>query len=216
MESLSAGKMNLTSKGKSRTAASRSPRQFAGISAQASRNVFPVNGPDATLQSTPVSHASPIGSCRFDLSGKRGANDRAPQILGLKMGSMRVGVGFTRCHALACNLSGEKKRQLGCRTPQSDSGFSASEKTFDAPQPLLDALDGRGVGKPQIAWRAEGFTRNDSDLHFVQKHLGNFRAALCERRFAGAIRKMSGNVRERVERAARPLARNAGNRAEPF
>src|SRR5216684_903623 len=216
MESLSAGKMNLTSKGKSRTAASRSPRQFAGISAQASRNVFPVNGPDATLQSTPVSHASPSGSLKFDLSGKRGANECAPQILGLKMGSMRVGVGFTRCHALACILSGEKKRQLCCRTPQSDSGFSAGEETLDAPQTFFDPLDGGGVGKPQIAGCAESFAWDDSDLHFVQKHLGNFRATLRERRLAGTIRKMSGNVRERIERAAGPPARDAGNRAQPF
>src|SRR6266850_1387509 len=111
------GKMNLTSRGKSGTAASCLPRQFEGISAQASRNVFPVNGPDATVQSTPVSHASPSGSVRFDFSGKRGANDRAPQILGLKMGSMRVGVGFTKCLGFARVISRAEKRQLGYRTP---------------------------------------------------------------------------------------------------
>src|SRR6266850_3309692 len=181
--------MNLTSSGKSMTAASCSPRHSTGISFQASPSFLPAKGPVAISHSVPVSQASPIGSCRFDLSGKRGANDRAPQILGLKTGSMRVGVGFTRCHALACILSGEKKRQLGCHTPQSDSGFSAGKKTLDAPQTFFDALDGRGIGKPQIAGCAESFTWNDSDLHSVQKHLGNFRAALRERRFAGTIRK---------------------------
>src|SRR5712664_4564722 len=100
--------MNLTRRGTSVTAASWLPRHSTGISAQASPSVFPAKGPDAILQSTPVSHASPSGSLRFDFSGKRGANERAPQILGLKMGSMRVGVGFTRCHALACILGGEK------------------------------------------------------------------------------------------------------------
>src|SRR5882762_4394232 len=161
--------MNLTRRGNSATAASWLPRHSTGISAQASPSVFPANGPDATLQSTPVSHASPSGSLRFDFWGKRGANDRAPQILGLKMGSMRVGVGFTRCHALACIMSGEEKRQLGCRTPQSDSGFSASEKTPDAPQTFFDAFDGRSVRKSQIAGRAESFARNRRDLNFVQE-----------------------------------------------
>src|SRR6267143_3262849 len=145
--------MNLTRRGNSATAASWLPRHSTGISAQASPSVFPANGPVAILQSTPVSHASPSGSLKFDFSGRRGANECAPQILGLNMGSMRVGVGFTRCHALACIMSGEKKRQLGCHTPQSDSGFSAGKKTLDAPQTFFDALDGRGIGKPQIAGR---------------------------------------------------------------
>src|SRR5882724_7280867 len=92
--------MNLTRRGNSATAASWLPRHSTGISAQVSPSVFPANGPDAILQSTPVSHASPSGSLRFDFSGKTGASERAPQILGLKMGSMRVGVGFTGCHAL--------------------------------------------------------------------------------------------------------------------
>ena len=77
------------------TAASCSPRHSDGISFQACRSVLPMNGPEATLQSTPVSQASPIGSGKFDFSGKRGANERAPQILGLKMGSMRMGAGLT-------------------------------------------------------------------------------------------------------------------------
>src|SRR5258705_13837356 len=109
--------MNLTRRGNSATAASWLPRHSTGISAQASPSVFPANGPDATLQSTPVSHASPSGSVRFDFSGKRGANDRAPQILGLKMGSMRVGVGFTKCLGFARVISRAEKRQLGYRTP---------------------------------------------------------------------------------------------------
>src|SRR6266446_3225224 len=119
MDNLSVGKINFTRRGKSLVEARLVPRHSAGISAQASPSVFPANGPDAILQSTPVSHASPSGSLRFDFSGKTGASERAPQILGLKMGSMRVGVGFTGCHALACILSGEEKRQPGCRTPQS-------------------------------------------------------------------------------------------------
>src|SRR6266403_4263700 len=200
--------MNFTSSGKSMTAASCSPRHSTGISFQASPSFLPAKGPVAILHSVPVSHASPSGSLRFVFSGKRGANDRAPQILGLKMGSMRVGVGFTKCLGFARVISRAEKRQLGCRTPQSDSGFSAGEKTLEAPQTFFDALDGRGVGKPQIAGCSESFARNDSDLHFVQKHLGNFRTALRERRLAATIRKMSGNVRERVERAAGPLAGN--------
>src|SRR6266481_2677239 len=186
MDNLSVGKINFTRRGKSFVEARLVPRHSAGISAQASPSVFPVNGPDAILQSTPVSHASPSGSLRFDFSGKRGANDRAPQILGLKMGSMRVGVGFTKCLGFARVISRAEKRQLGCRTPQSDRGFSAGEKTLDAPQTFFDALDGGGVGKPQIAGCSESFARNDSDLNFVQKQLGNFRTALRERRFAGA------------------------------
>src|SRR5882724_2945351 len=101
MDNLSVGKINFTRRGKSFVEARLVPRHSTGISAQASPSVFPANGPDATLQSTPVSQASPIGSVRFDFSGKRGANDRAPQILGLKMGSMRVGVGFTKCLGFA-------------------------------------------------------------------------------------------------------------------
>jgi len=101
MESLSVGKINFTRRGKSATEASCAPRQFAGISVQASPSVFPSYGPEAILQSTPVSHASPSGSVKLDFSGKSGANERAPQIRGLKMGSMRVGVGFTRLIELA-------------------------------------------------------------------------------------------------------------------
>src|SRR5258705_10126419 len=101
MDNLSVGNMNFTRRGKSSVEGRFVPRHSTGISAQACPRVLPANGPDATLQSTPVSHASPNGSLRFDFSGKRGANDRAPQILGLKIGSMRVGVGFTRCHKLA-------------------------------------------------------------------------------------------------------------------
>src|SRR5882672_10144830 len=185
--------MNLTSSGKSMTAASCSPRHSTGISFQASPSFLPAKGPVAISHSVPVSQASPIGSCRFDLSGKRGANERAPQILGLKMGSMRVGVGFTRYHALACGVSGAEKRQLGpdkaginCRTPKSDSGFSARKKAFETPQAFLDALDGCGVRKPQIAGRAESFARNDSDLNFVQQHLCDFRARFRKRWSAGA------------------------------
>src|SRR6266478_8333374 len=107
-------------------------------------------------------------------------------------------------------------REISARHSRLRRRLQREKKTLDAPQTFFDALDGRGVGKPQIAGCAESFARHDSDLHFVQKHLGNFRAALCERWLAGAIRKMSGNVRERIERAAGPLARDTGNRAEPF
>jgi len=71
------------------------PRHSAGISVQAAPSVFPVNGPEAMRQSTPVSQASPSGSVRLDFSGKSGASERAPQRRGLKMGTMRVGVGLT-------------------------------------------------------------------------------------------------------------------------
>ncbi len=95
IESLSVGKINFTSNGKSGLEASLLPRHSADISRQASPSVFPANGPLEMRQSTPVSQASPSGSVRFVLSGNRGARDLAPQIRGLKMGSIRRGSGFS-------------------------------------------------------------------------------------------------------------------------
>src|SRR6476661_192063 len=94
MDNLSLGKMNFKRRGKSGTEESLAPRQSAGISRQASPSDFPANGPVATLQSTPVSQASPSGWARFVFSGKRGARESVPQMRGLKMGLMRNGSGL--------------------------------------------------------------------------------------------------------------------------
>src|SRR6266852_3721358 len=107
--------MNLTRIGKSGMAVSLVPRHSGGISPHAAPKVFPAKGPVAILQSTPVSQASPSGSVRFDFSGKSGANERAPQRRGLKMGSMRVGVGLTVYDAASAR---EKKRSRR-RSPSS-------------------------------------------------------------------------------------------------
>jgi len=63
----------------------------------------------------PVSHASPKGSCKFDFPGKRGASERAPHKRGLKMGSMRVGVGLTIYDA----ASAREKKRSSLRSPSS-------------------------------------------------------------------------------------------------
>src|SRR5580765_2886546 len=94
MDNLSLGKMNFTRRGKSRTEESLVPRQSARISRQAAPSDFPAKGPVATLQSRPVSQASPSGSVRFVFSGNNGASDLEPQMRGLKMGSMRNGSGL--------------------------------------------------------------------------------------------------------------------------
>ena len=107
MDNLSVGKINFTRRGKSFVEARFVPRHSMGISAQAAPSVFPENGPEVMRQSTPVSHASPSGAVKLDFSGKRGANERAPQMRGLKMGSMRVGVGLTVYDAASAR---EKKR----------------------------------------------------------------------------------------------------------
>src|SRR5713101_4842020 len=90
MESLSCGKINFTRMGKSLQETSRVPRHSAGIALHASPNVFPWNGPEAILQLTPVSQASPSGSARLVFSGYMGARERDPQRRGLKIGSMEV------------------------------------------------------------------------------------------------------------------------------
>lgn len=94
MDNLSLGKMNFTRMGKSRTIARREPRHSGGICRHASPSDFPAKGPVATLQSMPVSQASPRGSVRLIFSGKSGAREREPQSRGLKIGSIRNGSGF--------------------------------------------------------------------------------------------------------------------------
>src|SRR5215468_6165456 len=94
MESLSVGKMNFTRRGKLPGWVKSVPRQSAGISRHASFREIPENEPVAIRQFTSVSHASPIGSARFALSGKNGAREREPQRRGLNVGSMRKGSGF--------------------------------------------------------------------------------------------------------------------------
>jgi hypothetical protein len=79
------------------------------------------------LQSRPVSHASPSGSARLFLSGYSGASERAPQIRGLKIGSMRVGSGLKE-------FSVESGGSLG-----------AAEEALEPAQTFLDALDGSRV-----------------------------------------------------------------------
>src|ERR1700694_3391182 len=107
MESFSVGKRNFTRRGKSATEARLVPRQSAGIPRQAAPSARPAKGPLAKRQSTLVSQASPSGSARSVLAGKRGASERAPQGRGLKTGSIREGSGFTDQEAASAR---EKKR----------------------------------------------------------------------------------------------------------
>src|SRR6266481_8127526 len=110
MESLSFGKMNLTRIGKSPGSVKRVPRHSGDISRHASPKVLPAKGPEATLQSTPVSQASPIGSARFDFSGYSGASERAPQMRGTNLGSMRNGSGFTNYDAASARVKTRSRR----------------------------------------------------------------------------------------------------------
>src|SRR6202008_4479272 len=109
----SVGKINFTRRGKSIAEARLVPRHSAVISVQAEPSVFPANGPEAIRQSTPVSQASPSDSSKFDFSGKSGTSERAPQRRGLKMGSMRVGVGLTAYEA----ASAREKNRFRRRNP---------------------------------------------------------------------------------------------------
>ena len=59
-------------------------------------------------------------------------------------------------------------------------GFSAGEKTAQAAQSFVDTLDGSGVGKAEVAGRAEGFSWDYGDLNFVEQELGNFCAGFGE------------------------------------
>src|SRR6266700_158759 len=86
------------------------------------------------------------------------------------------------------------------------SGFT----NYDAAQSFLDAFDGSGVREAQIAGRPEGFSRYDSYMGLLQQHLRDFRAGFCERWPSRAVRKVRGNIRERIERATRPFASDAG------
>src|SRR5215470_14674170 len=96
MESLSVGKINFTSKGKSTGFLNDVPRHSTGISRQASAREIPEKEPVAMRQLTSVSQASPMGSARFDLSGESGARVREPHKRGLNVGSTRNGSGFMK------------------------------------------------------------------------------------------------------------------------
>src|SRR5882724_7359617 len=101
MESLSVGKINFASRGKSPGRANIVPRHSAGISRQASAREIPEKEPVTIRQLTSLSQASPMGSLRLDFFGNSGASEREPQIRGLKVGSIRKGSGFMSS-GLAC------------------------------------------------------------------------------------------------------------------
>src|ERR1700687_5664273 len=103
--------MNFTRSGKSVHEASRVPRHSPGISRQASPRVFPSNGGETIRQSNPVSHASPKGSTKLDFSGYSGAREGAHQSRGLKIGSMRIGAGFTNQAAASAREKNRSKRR---------------------------------------------------------------------------------------------------------
>src|SRR5438128_4413869 len=181
MESLSVGKINFASKGKSPGWANIVPRHSAGISRQASAREIPEKEPVTILQLTSLSQASPMGSLRFDFSGNSGASEREPQIRALKVGSIRNGSGFMNfelflrpkeegfsgrayqpsydeivCHQTA-RPQNDNKKQTG---KKSGRGSGAREEFFNAMQAFFDALDGSCVGKSQITRRTESFTRH--------------------------------------------------------
>jgi len=80
------------------------------------------------------------------------------------------------------------------------AGVSTRFQTF---QPSFEVAP----GKPALA----------QELHGIPRLLWtSFSAALGERGLAGATRKIELKCLKRVERAAGPLARDAGNRAESF
>src|SRR5207302_2934773 len=95
-------------------------------------------------------------------------------------------------------------------------GFRARKKSLQAPQTLLDAFNGRRVGQAQIPRCRKSFAGNNRNVLPVKKHPGNLRARFRQRRPPPTIRQVLGNVRERVERASRPLASDARDRAQSF
>src|SRR5271163_1491034 len=100
-------------------------------------------------QSTLVIQTSPMGSARAVLVGNSGARLSEPQMRCKKTGSMRLGAGFTSLLL--------------------DRGFHAGEEFFEPPQTLVDALQRRGVRKPQIPRRAERFAGHHGNLRAVEK-----------------------------------------------
>src|SRR5271156_2937256 len=142
-------------------------------------------------QSTLVIQTSPIGSARSVLAGNRGARLCEPQMRCKKTGSMRLGAGFTSLLL--------------------DRGFHAGEEFFKAPQAFVDALDGGGVGKPQIPRRAERFAGHDRNLRTVEELARKLGAIFRQRVAVRTVLKKRRNIREGVERAAGPLAGDAGN-----
>src|SRR5260221_4750423 len=139
MEILSVEKMNFTSREKPFMPAQREPRHSSESSGQTSPNVFVAYGPLATMQRTSVSHASPIFSARFVLSGKIGASERVPQIRGLKVGTIRKGAGFTKLSRRLCSR----------------------EEFIQPAQSVIDSFEGSCVGKAQISRRRGGVSPND-------------------------------------------------------
>src|SRR5271168_2303216 len=120
-------------------------------------------------QSTLVIQTSPIGSARSVLFGNRGARLLEPQMRCKKSGSMRLGAGFTSLLL--------------------DRSFHAGEEFFQASQAFVDALDGGGVRKPQIARSAECFAGYDGNLCTVEKLARKLGAILCQRVAVGTTFK---------------------------
>src|ERR1700682_2091981 len=139
--------MNFTRIGKLSVKASCVPFHSTDIARHAVSRVCPSNSPETILQCVPVSHASPSGSATFDFSGNNGANECAPQMRGLKIGSMRSGSGLTVLRR----------------------GFSPAEESPQATQTFVDTLNGGGVGKPQIARRPKGFAWHDRYVHSLEQ-----------------------------------------------
>ena len=69
----------------------RVPVHSSGSEGQTSPSVRPANSPVANAHSSPVSHASPMGSGSWERSGNRGERSRAPQMRGTKIGASRAG-----------------------------------------------------------------------------------------------------------------------------
>ena len=111
-----------------------------------------------------------------------GASERAPQMRGMNLGAMRVGAGRTDQEAASARLKKRPRRR----------------KTF------VYALDGGGIGEPQITGRAEGFARDNGNLHFFEQELGDFCARFSQRVISSGMR---GNIRERRRTRRQDLRR---------
>src|SRR5579871_2573039 len=159
---------------------------FSGISRQASFREMPENEPVAMRQLTSKSHASPMGSARFALSGKRGARVREPQRRGLNVGSIRKGSGFMGVVAIRAALLSlplrcfaPNREHYGWTTKEirwlNDLGRSRfGEEFLDAAQAFFDAFNGGCVGESQVAGCAEGRSGNERNVRFFQKQRCKF------------------------------------------
>ncbi len=113
---------------------------------------------------------------RFDLAFRSGEP-------GFTGGFRKIGfVGVDRRERMRAPDAGHKFRldARGFGPHGLSGGFSAREKAAQAAQSFVDALDGSGVRKPEIAGRAEGFSWDDGDLNFIEQELGNFCARFGE------------------------------------